>query len=104
MISSTCPAARPGQIYFLRHGQSVFNNAVEPPPKGWGLSDVLLWDGPLTTLGLLQAKAAREVVNAIPNLGLIVVSPLTRECCSAACCRLPAMWLAISADMFLALI
>ncbi len=84
---ATRVAARRGQVYFLRHGQSVFNNATQKPPKGWGMQDVVLWDGPLTSLGQLQAKAVREVVNAIPNLGLIVVSPLTRalQTCELAC-------------------
>ena len=78
-----------GRVYFLRHGQSVYNNAVASPPEGWGMRDPVLWDGPLTTLGQAQARAARDVVDAIPNLGLIVVSPLTRalQTCELACER-----------------
>ena len=58
-------------IYFIRHGQSEFNAACS------GDIDPMIFDAPLTKIGLEQAKSAR--VNIL-NLGInrVITSPFTR--------------------------
>jgi broad specificity phosphatase PhoE len=77
------------RIFFLRHGQSLWNAATEER----GELDPLLWDAALTPRGERQANAARAAINAAVadcNLAgdcVIVTSPLTRAMltCERAC-------------------
>ena len=59
-------------IYFIRHAQSEFN-AVFDPDK----TDPMIFDSPLSALGISQAENTR---NLIANLKInhVIVSPLTR--------------------------
>ncbi len=54
-------------VYFIRHGQSEFNAAF----TGGGI-DPMIFDAPLTDMGLRQAEAAKKLVanNTINTMGL----------------------------------
>jgi len=56
-------------IYFLRHGQSLFNAAERDP---------MIPDAGLTHKGLAQARGVQPQVAQIQNLEAIIVSPLSR--------------------------
>ncbi len=58
-------------IYFIRHGQSEFNATFE------GVIDPMIFDAPLTKLGLVQAKRARDDVLRL-GITRVITSPLTR--------------------------
>jgi len=58
-------------IYFIRHGQSEFNAAFN------GVDDPMIFDAPLTELGYLQAKDARDKVLGL-GINRVVTSPFTR--------------------------
>ena len=58
-------------IYFIRHGQSEFNAAFRHE------GDPMIFDAPLTELGIEQARAAREKVADL-GIKLAITSPLTR--------------------------
>ena len=59
-------------IYFIRHGQSVFNAVYDS-----SIGDPLIFDAPLSPLGRQQAIEARAHVT---NLGIkrVIASPMTR--------------------------
>lgn len=59
-------------IFLIRHGQSTFNALNE----GSGV-DPMLFDAPLTSLGLEQVAAARAAMRDRP-VEVVLVSPLTR--------------------------
>ncbi len=58
-------------IYLIRHGQSAFNAAFT------GSGDPMIFDAPLTELGITQAERARETVKAL-GITHVICSPLTR--------------------------
>lgn len=60
-------------IYLIRHGQSEFNArfALERP------NDPMIFDAPLTELGVQQAQQAREEM-AMRNIEHVIASPMTR--------------------------
>jgi len=61
-------------IYFLRHGQSVYNASMQKHGV-----DPMHFDAPITELGKQQAAQAIHKIRRIPHeLDLIAVSPLTR--------------------------
>ena len=59
-------------IVCIRHGESTFNAAWRANPV-----DPLLFDAPLSEVGLGQVQAGRATITSIP-VELVVVSPLTR--------------------------
>ena len=59
-------------IYLIRHAQSVFN-AVYDPKK----PDPMIFDTPITPLGEIQARQARNEVEKL-NINNLIVSPFTR--------------------------
>ncbi|MFV2001727.1 MAG: histidine phosphatase family protein [Paracoccaceae bacterium] len=59
-------------IYLIRHGQSEFNAAFRA-----GEPDPMIFDAPLTELGVAQAKAARVAVQKL-GIQTVIASPLTR--------------------------
>ncbi|MCP4189089.1 MAG: histidine phosphatase family protein [Planctomycetaceae bacterium] len=59
-------------IYLIRHGQSEFN-AVHKD----GDPDPMIFDAPLTEMGCLQAKKARQEAMAL-GVRQVITSPLTR--------------------------
>jgi len=59
-------------VYFIRHGQSEFNAAVD-----LAVGDPLIFDARLSSLGRRQAMAAREHVTTL-DIERVIVSPLTR--------------------------
>lgn len=60
-------------IYLIRHGQSEFNAAHALDP----LNDPMIFDAPLTELGVEQAKAVREQVVDY-RIKHVIASPLIR--------------------------
>jgi len=66
------PASRKS-IHLIRHGQSVFNAAFDSLTR----IDPMIFDAPLSEIGVSQASALRPEVHAL-GVELIVVSPLTR--------------------------
>lgn len=58
-------------IYFIRHGQSQFNAVFKHD------GDPMIFDAPLTDLGVEQAKQARQQVADL-EIKLAITSPLTR--------------------------
>ncbi|NQW01451.1 MAG: histidine phosphatase family protein [Rhodospirillales bacterium] len=60
-------------IYLIRHGQSEFNAAHAEAPH----IDPMLFDAPLTALGIEQAKALRQQV-AGHRIEHVIASPLIR--------------------------
>jgi glucosyl-3-phosphoglycerate phosphatase len=60
-------------ILLIRHGQSAFNAAHALDPK----TDPMIFDAPLTELGVAQAKAVREQV-ADYGIRHVIASPLVR--------------------------
>ena len=58
-------------IYFIRHGQSEFNATFT------GTTDPMIFDAPLTKLGLAQALKARDNVSKL-GITRVVTSPFTR--------------------------
>jgi len=66
-------------VYFIRHGQSEFNAAFTG-----GDIDPMIFDAPLTDMGLRQAEAAKTLV---ADLGIkqVITSPLTRAIQTAQC-------------------
>ena len=58
-------------IYFIRHGQSEFNATFE------GVIDPMIFDAPLTKLGLTQAKEARGSASRL-GITRVITSPFTR--------------------------
>lgn len=58
-------------VYFIRHGQSEFNAAFK------GKVDPLIFDAPLTALGVAQAASARERLSEL-GITRVITSPLTR--------------------------
>jgi broad specificity phosphatase PhoE len=59
-------------IYLIRHAQSAFN-AVYDPKK----PDPMIFDAPITTLGETQAQQARNEIQKL-DLVNVIVSPFTR--------------------------
>lgn len=59
-------------IYFIRHGQSEFNAAYKQEPV-----DPMIFDAPLTALGIQQACIAREQVKQL-KIQHVITSPFTR--------------------------
>lgn len=57
----------------IRHGQSTFNSAFEATGV-----DPLLFDAPLSELGLEQLRRARVQLASLPKPDVILSSPLTR--------------------------
>jgi len=61
-------------IYFVRHGESLYNEHYERTGK-----DNMVWDAGLTAKGQQQARAAGETLRACGDtLDLCISSPLTR--------------------------
>lgn len=58
-------------IYFIRHGQSEFNAAFG------GVIDPMIFDAPLTELGMTQAKRAHDRVSSL-GINRVITSPFTR--------------------------
>lgn len=60
-------------VYLIRHGQSEFNAAYNEEDK----IDPMIFDAPLTDIGIQQAKTTRA---AILDVGIkhVIASPLTR--------------------------
>jgi len=58
-------------IYFIRHGQSEFNAAFK------GTIDPMIFDAPLTKLGLAQATRARDSASRL-GITRVITSPFTR--------------------------
>jgi broad specificity phosphatase PhoE len=58
-------------IFFIRHGQSEFNEAFQ------GEIDPFIFDAPLTKLGFVQAAEARRDISEL-NIARVITSPLTR--------------------------
>jgi broad specificity phosphatase PhoE len=58
-------------IYFIRHGQSEFNARFD------GNRDPMIFDAPLTQLGIEQALAAKEKISEM-KISHVITSPLTR--------------------------
>jgi len=58
-------------IYFIRHGQSEFNATFK------GTIDPMIFDAPLTTLGLEQAARARDSASRL-GVTRVITSPFTR--------------------------
>ncbi len=63
----------PKSIHLIRHGQSVFNAAFDSLTR----IDPMIFDAPLSEIGVGQAQALRPAVQAL-GVELIVTSPLTR--------------------------
>jgi len=62
------------RLFFVRHGQSQYNELYE---KNW--KDPMLFDADLTTKGESQAREAGEVLRSMgANIELCITSPLTR--------------------------
>ncbi|MCF6326415.1 MAG: phosphoglycerate mutase family protein [Devosiaceae bacterium] len=59
-------------IYLIRHAQSEFNAAY-----GKIMRDPMIFDAPLSDLGITQAVEVRDEVERL-NLKNVIVSPLTR--------------------------
>jgi broad specificity phosphatase PhoE len=59
-------------IYLIRHAQSEFNAAFEP-----GAPDPMIFDAPLSPLGVRQAIEARAQIGAL-DITKLIVSPMTR--------------------------
>ena len=59
-------------VYFIRHAQSAFN-AVHDLNK----PDPMIFDAPITELGEMQARQARNEVEKL-NIKSVIVSPFTR--------------------------
>lgn len=60
-------------VFLIRHGQSTFNAAFEATG-----ADPMLFDAPLSAVGLEQIERARGQVASIPKPDVILSSPLTR--------------------------
>ncbi|PRP81838.1 fructose-2,6-bisphosphatase [Planoprotostelium fungivorum] len=60
------------RVYFIRHGQSFYNAAAL---KGY---DPMIPDAELTDLGKRQATELSQQVESLPDIDLIVCSPLSR--------------------------
>jgi len=58
-------------VYFIRHGQSEFNEVFD------GTADPMIFDAPLTPLGLSQAAAVRQEIRDL-KITRVITSPLTR--------------------------
>jgi broad specificity phosphatase PhoE len=63
----------PSRIFLIRHGQSTFNAAYEQTGV-----DPMLFDAPLSPLGVAQLEGARRQLAALPTPDIILSSPLTR--------------------------
>ncbi len=59
-------------IYLIRHAQSEFNAVYNP-----NLSDPMIFDAPLSKLGIRQAEQTRQKIDEL-NISKVIVSPLTR--------------------------
>lgn len=72
---NTLPGSAPAgkSIHLIRHGQSVFNAAFDSIKR----IDPMIFDAPLSPIGVGQAAALRPEVHAL-GVELIVTSPLTR--------------------------
>lgn len=66
-------------VYLIRHGQSEFN-AVHKD----GDPDPMIFDAPLTSKGLAQARQARIEVAKL-GISQVIASPLTRAIQTALC-------------------
>ncbi|PRP84654.1 hypothetical protein PROFUN_07904 [Planoprotostelium fungivorum] len=60
-------------VYFVRHGESFYNAAVSS-----GAPDPMIPDAGLTERGVQQATLLSSIVSHLPELDLIVTSPLSR--------------------------
>lgn len=58
-------------IFFIRHGQSEFNATFN------GTVDPMIFDAPLTELGIAQAKQARNSPEIL-SIDRVITSPFTR--------------------------
>ena len=66
-------------IHFIRHAQSAHNARVlEVTNEDSVRMDPALRDAPLTALGQAQATALRSDIAGLPEIELVVTSPLTR--------------------------
>lgn len=59
-------------IYLIRHAQSEFNLAYDPDKP-----DPMIFDAPITKLGVSQAEEARSEISQL-DLKNVIVSPFTR--------------------------
>jgi|TARA_R110002126_G_C10370539_1_gene493373 broad specificity phosphatase PhoE len=59
-------------VYLIRHAQSEFNAAYDPDKP-----DPMIFDAPITKLGITQAEEARTEINQL-DLRNVIVSPFTR--------------------------
>lgn len=61
------------RVFLIRHGQSTFNAVHDET----GI-DPMLFDAPLSPLGMVQVESARQQLAALPAPDIILSSPLTR--------------------------
>lgn len=67
------------RVHFIRHAQSLHNARAETAPDEDAVRrDPGLRDAPLSDLGRRQAQALAAEVAMLPEIELVVISPLTR--------------------------
>ncbi len=66
-------------VYFIRHGQSEFNAAYDGGEK-----DPMIFDAPLTDMGIRQAEDAKALVAEL-GIKQVITSPLTRAIQTSLC-------------------